>query len=270
MKPVLAALAIFFGAAIVLAEGSSGERLRYNTRERTLRGIAALQDGDVERAVEHLETASRLDQDSPVTAFNAATAKLIAGHEDAAVRLEEAAALAPPELQPAIQYNLGNARLAGQDPAAAIDAYKQTLRLDPGHMEAKFNLELAQRLLEEQQKQQEQEQQSQPSDQQQKQQEQPEQQPGEQEEKEEQSGEQQEEKEEQPGEQQEQEQEPDQGESGENEPQKRPLPDFEDQEDMTAEQAAAILEAVEGLEREQRRKQAEERARRRARTGKDW
>ena len=36
-------------------------------------------------------------------------------------------------------------------------------------------------------------------------------------------------------------------------PKERPLPQFEDQKDMTAEQAAAILQAVENLERQQRR-----------------
>ena len=50
------------------------------------------------------------------------------------------------------------------------------------------------------------------------------------------------------------------------------LPNFDPQEDMSAEQAANLLEAVENLEREQRRAQAEEERRQRARTAteKDW
>ena len=39
---------------------------------------------------------------------------------------------------------------------------------------------------------------------------------------------------------------------------------------MTAEQAAAILQAVENLERQQRREQHEQRARSKARVEKDW
>jgi hypothetical protein len=39
---------------------------------------------------------------------------------------------------------------------------------------------------------------------------------------------------------------------------------------MSAQEAAALLEAVENLERQQRRKQAAERAQERAAHGKDW
>jgi Ca-activated chloride channel family protein len=259
MRSLVAGLLLFLSAGAETEESSRLETLRYNPRERTLSALSALEQGDVGTALELLEAASRLDQDDPLTAFNSGTAKLIAGREEAATRLEEAAAVAPDHLQPAVQYNLGNARLAEQDPAKAIDAYKQALRLDPGHMEAKFNLEVAQRLLEQQrqqkQEQQEQQQQSQDSS-------------GEQNEPRQQEDQQQDqdaeqEPEQEPGEQQ--------GSDSEQEQQQdHPLPDFEDQEDMTADQAAAILEAVENLEREQRRRQAEERARRRAKSGKDW
>ncbi len=39
---------------------------------------------------------------------------------------------------------------------------------------------------------------------------------------------------------------------------------------MSAKQAAAILEAVENLERDERRRQAAERARKQSKKGKDW
>ena len=48
------------------------------------------------------------------------------------------------------------------------------------------------------------------------------------------------------------------------------LENYEDQPDMTAEEAAAVLEAVVNLERQQRRDRAAERARSQARGGKDW
>ena len=50
------------------------------------------------------------------------------------------------------------------------------------------------------------------------------------------------------------------------------LPQFDPQKDMSADQAANLLEAVENLEREQRRAQADEERRQRARraTEKDW
>ena len=264
MKSLAAGLLLFLSAGATPDETDRVESLRFNPRERTGSGISALENGDLETAVEHLETAHRLDNGSPITAFNAGTARLLAGDENAADRLEEAAAAAPESLQPAALYNLGNAKLAAQDPAAAVDAYKQVLRLDQSHMEAKFNLEVAQRMVDEQQQDQQQqqdksseqeEQQQQQDDQQQSQE--PEQDPSE--EPEDQDGSGQEEEEQQPEPQTEPEQEREQ-----------PLPGFENQEDMTAEQAAAILEAVENLEREQRRQQAEERARRRSKSGKDW
>jgi len=48
------------------------------------------------------------------------------------------------------------------------------------------------------------------------------------------------------------------------------LPGFVDQEEMTADEAAALLDAVEDLERQQRRQRALERARRRTEVEKDW
>jgi len=255
MRSLLAGLVLFLAAEANPEEGNRLEALRYNSVERTHSGISALENGNLGAAVERFDTAMHLDKTNPVTFFNAGTARLIAGQQGAAAQLQEIVEVAPEHLQPSAHYNLGNARLAEGNPVAAVDAYKQVLRVAPDYMDAKFNLEVAQRLLEQQQEQEQQNQDSpegEPSEQPQDQQ--PEPQPGE-------------DPEEKPGEQPE-----DQQGSGneEEEQQQSPLPDFEDQEDMTAEQAAAILEAVENLEREQRRQQAAERARKRAKSGKDW
>jgi Ca-activated chloride channel family protein len=253
MRSLLAGLALLVAAEATDKDGIKLEALRYNSVERTRSGMTALENGDATAAIERFDSAKRLENTNPVTFFNAATARLIAGQEGAADQLQQAIEVAPEHLQPSAHYNLGNARLAEENPAAAVDAYKQVLRLEPAHMDAKFNLELAQRLLQQQQQQQQQNQESPEGEQsEQAQDEQP--QP-------------QEEPEEEPGEQPEE-----QRGSGEEEQEERqsPLPDFENQEDMTAEQAAAILEAVENLEREQRRQQAAERARKRTKSGKDW
>jgi Ca-activated chloride channel family protein len=265
MKSLAAGLLLFLSAGATPDDTDRVESLLFNPRERTGSGIEALENGDLETAVEHLETAHRLDNGSPITAFNVGTARLLAGDENAANRLEEAAAIAPQFLQPAALYNLGNAKLAAQDPAAAVDAYKQVLRLDQSHMEAKFNLEVAQRLLDEQQKKQQQDQQQQQdsSEQEEQQQQQGDQQQS-------QEPEQEDPSEEQEGSGQEEEEQQPEPQTGPEQERKQPLPGFENQEDMTAEQAAAILEAVENLEREQRKQQAEERARRRSKSGKDW
>jgi tetratricopeptide (TPR) repeat protein len=58
------------------------------------------------------------------------------------------------ELAPAGNYNLGNARFRAEDYAGAVEAYKQALRLNPGDADAKVNLELALRKLQENQQEQ--------------------------------------------------------------------------------------------------------------------
>ncbi|MGE5420477.1 MAG: tetratricopeptide repeat protein [Chloroflexota bacterium] len=66
-------------------------------------------------------------------------------------------------------YNLGNSLLQANKVKESIDAYKNSLKLDPGNTAAKYNLGYAQNLLkkqEEQQKQQQQQQQNKQDDQQ--------------------------------------------------------------------------------------------------------
>jgi tetratricopeptide (TPR) repeat protein len=69
-------------------------------------------------------------------------------------------------------HNLGNISMQGKEYAKSIEAYKQSLRLNPADDETRYNLALAQKLLEnqenqEQEQEQEQEQQEQQQDQQQ-------------------------------------------------------------------------------------------------------
>jgi Ca-activated chloride channel family protein len=233
----------------------------FNPRERTETGREALENGDAETAADALDTAARLAPDDPLAHFNAGTGRLLAERRGAVDELEQAATLAPADLLPRALYNLGNAQLAGGDPAAAVEAFKQSLRLAPDQVDAKHNLELALRALEQQKSGQNEDQETPDS-----------QNPGEQEQSpaegaedspddnqpqpqgEESSG--QENREGQP--------QPDQTQ------QDSPLPNFEDQPDMTAEQAAAILEAVENLEREQRQEQALERLKSRKKGDQDW
>ena len=56
-------------------------------------------------------------------------------------------------------YNLGNSFLKSNKIAESIDAYKSSLKINPGNMEAKYNLAYAQDLLEHQQQQKQQQQQ---------------------------------------------------------------------------------------------------------------
>lgn len=277
-------------------------RWRYNARQRTAAGLAAWQRGDAEAAAEVLEQALAVAPRpaEPRVLLNAGTGRLGAGKAEEALPLLTAAADAAEEsgseLAPLARYNQGNALLAAGDPAAAADAYRRSLRLDPGNDDAKHNLELALRRLDEQrpppagggQQEQQEQQEQQDSD-------------GE-------GGE-----------------PPAEGEPGEDEPGERgeapvpgaeppadadprsddpsggngdrgsdepggetpppdagageaprggaetepPLPGFREVPDMSAEQAAALLESVDDLERQRRRAEAAQRAQQAGRE-KDW
>ena len=236
------------------------DRLRWNARERTDAGIEVLETDRGREAIDAFETAARLDSDDPTLRFNAGSAHLIAGTEGAIEHLQRAAEFAPQELRAPASYNLGNARLEAGDNPGAIAAFEDALRLAPDYQDAKFNLELA---LQQQQEQDEKDQEKQ--DDKNDEQKQQDQQQGD-EEKDQGKGENDPDRPDQGDQPEQADQEPQQGEGD----QDQELPQFEEQPDMTAEQAAAILEAVENLEREQRRKQAEAEMKKRPRKGKDW
>lgn len=255
----------------------------HNARERTLASREAFDERRFDEAVEAARTAHRLEPDDPRTELNLGTSLLAAERTDealesltrAADRLESEvldgdgpADEGTLDLASTAHYNRGNALLASDDLSGAVEAYEQALRRRPGHLDAKHNLEVALERLRQRQEQQQQQQQQQDGDGEGGENPQP--------------GDSEDESEEGPGEGRRP--EPEDGSQGE-EPSPAPpgesettqpqqgdprLPRFEDQPDMTAQEAAAILEAVENLEREQRRLEATERARNQARTEKDW
>jgi Ca-activated chloride channel homolog len=243
------------------------ERWMYNPRERTEKSIQAYQKGKPQEAVGPADTAARLAPNDPTVQYDAGTVHLGAGDSrQAASLLEKAAKKAEPELSPAAHYNLGNARLAAGDADGAVEAYKEALREQPGNQDAKHNLELA---LREAQKQ-KMGGQGNPSGSrgQQKQNQQQANQQG-------QGNPQQKQGNQSPNAQQQARPQQGQGEEGQ-QPQKPGegqddrLPQFRNQPDMNAREAASVLAAVENLERQQRRDQAAKRARQHAARGKDW
>jgi tetratricopeptide (TPR) repeat protein len=258
--------------ALVLAATTLGVPARWlhNPRERTARAIEEWKRKDFTAADHHLEEALEAGDENARALYNAGTGKLGAGTPGAALpllsRAGEAAAREPDAqgLRPDALYNLGNAYMAAGDLANAVESYRSALRLRPGHAAAKHNLELALR-----QQQQQQQQQQQPQQGKNQQQQQQQQKPGEGDDK----GNQGEQPQQPQGGDPKGEQQP-QGGNQQQKPQQRSsrLPQFDPQKDMSAEQAAALLEAVENLEREQRRAQAAQERLQRAKkaTEKDW
>ncbi|HTQ79040.1 MAG TPA: tetratricopeptide repeat protein [Thermoanaerobaculia bacterium] len=247
------------------------ERWLYNSRERINAAIAEARKGDAasrKRAIEKADTALRLAPGDTRIQYDAGTLHLAGGDASGAAEiLDRASRAAGPELATAAAYNLGNARLAAEEPDAAIAAYERALRLDPANQDAKWNLELA---LKEREKQ--------------RQMKGPgganaggggggaaSRQPGA-----DQRGNQ---KNNSPNADQGQQKQQQAGGSSDRQggqgspaprPGDQPLPQFKNQPDMTAAEAAALLESVENLERQQRKNQAAQRAQRRSAKGKDW
>ena len=239
--PLLAGLLLLASPADPAAAPVPGERWLFNAGERTRSGLALWGDGEgAEAARGVFEQALRLAPEAPESRFNAGTARLATGAEGATALLEEAARGAGPELAPRAWYNLGNARLGAGDAAGAVSAYVESLRRDPASADAKHNLELALRALERQREESRQEGGASPEEPQ-----------------------------------------PQGGADGSTPPGGRDEPretppgaagaeQFAPQPDMTRDQAEALLAAVESLEREQRQREAERRAARRAEVEIDW
>jgi Ca-activated chloride channel family protein len=246
------------------------ERWLYNPRERTEHALEALGKKQLDEAEDAADIANRIAPEEPRTGFNAGTAHLAAGQAKKAAKLLEPAAKAldrkAPELAPAAWYNLGNAQLKAGDSAAAVEAYREALLRNPNDANAKFNLELALKEREKESmrakggrqgsrgdRQGEREQSRKPGD-----------------------GSPSNRRDKNP-------QDPGQGQGGQQQaqgqqgPQNQPspqgggkLPQFQNQPEMSAREAASLLSAVENLERRQRRSQAAQRSKQQATKGKDW
>ena len=139
------------------------ERVLWNPRERTERALAELEaqaksgkagpsdpTGEQARraaagkALPAAETALRLAPDDPTVQYDTGTVQLLAGKNRAALpTLDRAARGASGALAADAQFNLGTGKLAAGDAAGAVEALEQALRLDPSHAPAKHNLELA-------------------------------------------------------------------------------------------------------------------------------
>ena len=126
------------------------------------RGNRLYAQGKYQEAADTYARALKARPDDPTLHYNQGTALYQAGNFQAADQaLSAAMAEATKELQPDLHYNIGNTRYRLGDFKGAIEQYKQALRLNPDDAEAKYNLEMAQRKLKEQQEKQQEEEQKQ-------------------------------------------------------------------------------------------------------------
>lgn len=161
MVPALLLVAILLGAC-----GQSAGRLNNAGNE-------AYENQEFEAALIAYQQAA---EDSPELAephYNAANAHYRMEDYEQALQRIEAALVSEENIDQLDQhsfYNLGNTFFQGQQFETSVEAYKEALRLNPDDLEAKQNLELALRQMQQQQQEQQQEQQQDQQDQEEQQQ----------------------------------------------------------------------------------------------------
>jgi Ca-activated chloride channel family protein len=227
----------------------------------TAQGLEEYERGNHPKALEAFEGAVKTRPTDPTMRFNVADALYKNGKFDEAAVLYQA--LAEDESSPLAakaRFNLGNTRYQKEDFPGAVEAYREALRLTPGDPDTTWNLELALRALQEQerQKKREQERQQQEDQDQEKQDQQGEQQQGQDQKQQDQEQQQQKEDQSDPK----QSQRPKTKEEKERER-------FQKEAGMPKERAMQLLDALQQNEKaEQRKLLAAQRAK--VRKGKDW
>lgn len=211
------------------------------------KGNEALKAKDQKKALEYYRQAETEIPESPELNYNLGGALHEEGkYEEAVDRFQRSLNTVDTKLESASHYNLGNTYFRMQDFQKAIASYQEALNLNPDDMDAKFNLELARKMLKEQIKPQQQNQQKQQQQQQQDQKDQQNQQ--------------------QNQENQDQQQQQDQQEQKQQQDQKSPQPD---KQKMNKEDAERILNALKDDEKDIQKK-IQRQLRSGDYTGKDW
>ncbi len=118
-------------------------------------GNALYEQGVYGQALNQYKEAALMAPDRPEPHVNLGNTRYQMGDYLGAVEApNNALQTADPATQAIIYYNQGNAHFRLEELDQAIEAYKKTLRINPDDLDAKYNLELAQKIQEQQQQQQ--------------------------------------------------------------------------------------------------------------------
>ncbi len=135
-------------------EGGALDEVLLRPRRLTEKGRREYQGGNHPQALQAFESAARARPEDPAIRFNMADGLYKNGrYEEAATLFRSLGHDTSAPFAPAARYNLGNSLYQEQDYEGAIKAYRDALRLAPGDEDARRNLELALRQLQEQQEQ---------------------------------------------------------------------------------------------------------------------
>mgnify|MGYP005848982755 CR=1 FL=1 len=145
---------LVIGLGLISLTACGASAARYNNR-----GNENFEAGEYQAALEQY-TAARLENpDLAEPYYNGGNTFYRQGELDRAeLQLQQSVKRAGGDVSQEANYNLGNTYFQQQNWPKAIEAYKQSLRLNPDDWDAKHNLELALRQQEQQQQQQQQQQ----------------------------------------------------------------------------------------------------------------
>ena len=148
---------LIFLVALGFLTACGSSAARYNNA-----GNTNYESQDYTEAVDDYIAAQRENPDLAEPYYNAGNAFQKQGNlESATMQTKQAIRQAEGDLAQNSYYNLGNSYFLTEDWPSAIDAYKEALRLNPDDQDAKYNLELALKNLQQQQQQQQQQNQQQ-------------------------------------------------------------------------------------------------------------
>jgi len=121
------------------------------------KGIEYYKKKDFNSAVKQFENAELLNPQSPLNKFNKSTALAKQQNYDEALRYLEKTInneKTDKTLKSEAHYNIGNILVEQQKYSDAIEHYKNALKINPNHLNAKYNLTYALNMLQRQQQQQ--------------------------------------------------------------------------------------------------------------------
>ena len=212
------------------------------------KGNSAVKEGDYKKALDYYHQAEVERPETPELEYNIAGALYHEEkYEEAVDKFQRSLVIEDVDKEASAHYNLGNVYYRMGDYQNAIQSYQRSLELTPEDIDAKYNLELARKMLKEQMKPENQDQQKQQQQEQKKKDQ---------------------EQEQQQQEQQQEQQQQEQDKQDENQ-ERQPQPQERNEDEMSKEDAERILNALKDDEKDLQKKQQRYKARGNYR-GDDW
>lgn len=144
-------VAFYLLACVLLGTGAYAQSASKLMRE----GVLAYKKGDYQDAINKYSQAIEKDADKNLANYNMGTAYYKAGKPDSALMYWQSVATNETDkaMQARAWHNIGNSFVKQQNFEKAEDAYKRSLKLNPGDEDTRYNLAYSQRRLQQQQQQ---------------------------------------------------------------------------------------------------------------------